>query len=288
MNKSSYNKTLAVLVCCAALVLAGTVLPKGADSRLNTNVPADISENELKAMVVEYFEASKDWLIESTPKKNPDEKKNPVPLLEMKSVEGGPSDLVPERWAADKKGMEKKNCLGVHFRFKYADSGNSVHLIPPPEVQWDDPTKAVYSYDSRTGSSVQERAIQLPGRAKGISLWVHGRGNDYTLEVWVKDFKGDVHILKYGSINFVGWKPIKVDIPAFVPQEVQSYPQTKVTKIVRFVIRSTVNSGPEETFLFFDQVKVLTDVFEVNFDGQVLHKAFGESTGGATKTDAPK
>ncbi len=288
MNKSSYNKTLAVLVCCAALVLAGTALPKGADSRLNTNVPADISENELKAMVVEDFESTKDWIIESTPKKNADEKKNPVPILEMKPLEGGPSDLIPERWSQDKKGMEKKNCLGVHFRFKYTDSGNSVHILPPPEVQWDDPAKAVQTFDPRTGSSAQERAIQLPGRAKGISLWVHGRGNDYTLEVWVKDFKGDVHILKYGSLNFVGWKPMKVDIPGSIPQEVQSYPQTKVTKIVRFVIRSTANAGPEEVFLFFDQIKILTDVFEVNFDGQTLHKAFGESTGGGTKPDSTK
>jgi hypothetical protein len=288
MNKSSYNKILAVLVCCTALVIAGTAMPQGAYSRLNTNVPADISENELKAVVVEDFESIKDWAIESTPKKIADEKKNPIPVLDLKLVEGGPSDLIPERWSADKKGLEKKNCVGVHFRFKYADVGNSVHLLPPPETQWDDPTKAVFTFDPRTGTNIQERAIQLPGRAKGISVWVHGRGNDYTLEVWVKDFKGDVHILKYGSINFVGWRPMKVDIPSFIPQEVQSYPQTKVTKIVRFVIRSTPNTGPEEVFMFFDQVKILTDVFEVNFDGQALHKAFGESTGGGTKTDTPK
>jgi hypothetical protein len=84
-----------------------------------------------------------------------------------------------------------------------------------------------------------------------------------------------------GSLNFVGWRPMKVAIPVNVPQEIQSYPQTRVTKIVRFVIRSTPDAGIEDVYMFFDQLKVLTDVFEVNFDGQNLHKVF---EGGATKS----
>jgi hypothetical protein len=116
-------------------------------------------------------------------------------------------------------------------------------------------------------------------RTQGVSLWVHGRGNDYTMECWLKDYKGDVHILKMGSINFVGWRPVRVTVPANIPQEIQSYPQTRVTKIVRFVIRANPNAGTEDIYLFFDQLKVLTDVFEVNFDGQNLHKAFEGGSG---------
>ncbi|HDP81488.1 MAG TPA: hypothetical protein ENN21_11655 [Spirochaetes bacterium] len=276
-----YNKIIPAVFCVAAMIVC-TMVPEKAFSRLETNVPADISESELKAVVVEDFEKQSDWTIESVPKKNADEKKNPVPVLELKYVEGNPSDLIPERWTPDKKGMEKKLCLGVHFKFKYPGF-NSVHLLPPPEVQWDDATKKVMTYDPRAGKEVQERAIQLPGRAKGVSVWFHGRGNDYNLECWVKDYKGDVHILKMGSLNFVGWRPMKVMIPEFVPQESQSYPQVRVTKIVRFVIRATPYAGTDDVYMFFDQLKVLTDVFEVNFDGQELHKAF---QGGHKKEDS--
>jgi hypothetical protein len=282
--KIEYNKLIPALVCGIAVVAAGVLAPDRASSRLNTNVPADLSEKELRALVVEDFEQQTDWIIDSVPKKNADEKKNPVPVLELKYVEGGPSDLIEEKWAADKKGMEKKQALGVHFRFKYPGY-NSVHLLPPPEVQWDDPTRKVMTYDPRTGAEIQERAIQLPGRAKGISVWFHGRGNDYTLEAWVKDYRGDVHILKLGSLNFVGWRPLRAFIPENVPQETQSYPQTRVTKIVRLVIRATPYAGTEDVYMFFDQLKVLTDVFEVNFDGQNLHKAFqGGTKGGADTT----
>lgn len=273
-----YTSFFPVLICSLAVIMSGILAPDSAVSRLNTNVPADYSEDELKALVVEDFEKQADWVPETIPKKNADAKKNPVPSLELKYVDSGPSDLIPEKWSADKKGMEKSRCLGLHFRFKYPGY-NSVHLLPPPEVQWDEPTKQVLTHDPRTGTNIQERAIQLPGRTRGVSLWVHGRGNDYTMECWLKDYKGDVHILKMGSINFVGWRPVRVAVPANIPQEIQSYPQTRVTKIVRFVIRANPNAGTEDIYLFFDQLKVLTDVFEVNFDGQNLHKAFEGGSG---------
>ena len=267
------RRSHSVLAIIATIVLVAGAATQQGQSKLLTNVPQDISEQELIARVVEDFEQQKDWKLESTPKQNPDAKRNPVPALEMKYISGQPSALEPEKWSPDKKGMEAKQCLGLHFRFKYPGN-NSVHLLPPPEVRWDDPTKAVTTYDSGLQKEVQERALQLPGRAKAISIWAHGRGNDYRLEVWVKDFKGDVHILPMGSLNFVGWRPMKAEVPEYVPQEVNSYPQTKVTKIMRFVIRSDPEAIVEDVYMFFDQLKVLTDTFEVNFDGQNLHKAF--------------
>jgi hypothetical protein len=274
-----YTRFIAIFVVMAGMVFVG-VFPEKAQSRIVTNVQPDISAEQYNALVVEDFETQSDWVVETVPKKHQDPKKDPVPVLELKYVDGGPADLIPEKWSPLNKGLDKKKCLGVHFKFKYPGF-NSVHLLPPLEVQWDDPTKKVLTYDSRTGQEVQERAIQLPGRAKAISVWVHGRGNNYDLEVWVKDYKGDVHILKMGSLNFVGWRPMKAYIPEYVPQETNSYPQTRVTKIVRFVIRAKPDAGSEDVFLFFDQIKVLTDTFEVNFDGQNLHQLMEK--GGATK-----
>ncbi len=267
------NRMTSILVIVLAVFLVGLLDVREAETRLVTNVPADISSDALKAMVIEDFESPGDWVVEAVPKKNPDPKKNPVPALELKYIDGSPSDLRAEAWAADKKGMEKKKCLGVHFRFKYPGY-NSVHILPPLEVQWDDPGKKVTTYDARTGKEIQERALQLPGRVKGISVWIHGRGNDFYLEGWIKDWRGEVHIVKFGSLNFVGWRPLRAYIPRYVPQSIQSYPQTKIMKLMRFVIRATPEATTEDVYVFLDQFKVLTDTFEVNFDGQELHKAF--------------
>lgn len=285
-NKKRINVAIMTVL---AFIILGFPNPQNLNSKILTNVPSDYSEDELKAVVIEDFEASSNWTIEAVPKKNQDPKKDPVPELELKFVEAGPSDMAPQKWSETKKGMDKKRCLGVHFRFKYPGY-NSVHLIPPPETQWDEPGTVVMSYDIATGKQVQENALQLPGNAKGISLWVHGRGNDYYLEAWVKDYRGEVHILKFGSINFVGWRPLKAEIPPYIPQEIESYPQTKILKILRFVLRSTPDASIEDTYVFLDQIKVLTDIYEVNFDGSDLHKLFekGSSSQGTQSQGTKK
>ena len=122
-------------------------------------------------------------------------------------------------------------------------------------------------------------------------MWVQGRGQDYNLEAWVKDFKGDVHIIKFGSVNFVGWQPLKAIIPKYIPQDTDSYPQTRTLVLERLVLRATPKASTDNTFFFFDQIKVLTETFEVNFDGMGLEKSFDsmkESGESAPSTETNK
>ena len=250
------KKVYKVIIPVFAVVFAGVMVLAThiAYAKIVTNVPPDISAEDVKAIVVEDFEGDiSGWKVESTPKKfnTTDEnkkKKDPVIALDLKQVSGAPADLVAERWSADGKGTKKDKCLGVHFQFKYPGY-NSVSIIPK------DP-------------------IRFPGRVKGLSLWVQGRGKNYDLEAWIKDYNGSVHVIKFGSLNYVGWKPLKARIPEFIPQSIESYPQTKTLVLERLVVRSSPNENTEEAFFFFDQLKVLTESFEVNFDGQDLDKSF--------------
>lgn len=224
------NRIFIVTLCMtAAFIVAFGV---NGYSRIETNVPADLSGEETRAIVIEDFEASKiaanveedGWFITSNPKvytKAKDEetlkKKNPVMALDLKPVDGGPNDMkVEDQFSITGLGKEKKKIMGLKFRFRYPGS-NVVTIEAPKEVDWKERTP-VMTYDQALRTDVQERGLQIPGRAKAISLWVHGRGFPYTLELWVKDFKGDVHILEKQSINFVGWRPMIFDIPQNLPQ----------------------------------------------------------------------
>ncbi len=290
------NKMFIITLCLTASFIVNLSV-RNAESKLETSVAADVSGAELKAMVVEDFENLKvvekveedGWFATTTPKeftKGDDEakkRKNPVLTFKVKSVDAGSSDMkVEEAYSPTGLGKEKKKALGVHFKFRYPGN-NSVHLEPPFELEWKDRTP-VLTYDQAIRKDVAERGIQLPGRAKSISMWVHARGFPYTLEVWVKDFKGDVHILEKQSINFVGWRPMIFQLPSNMPQSSDTYPATRVSKIVRIVIREVTNVGGEysststknsaDVYVFLDQIKVLTDTYEVFFDGQELHKTF--------------
>jgi hypothetical protein len=267
------KKLLMTLIPLGAVAIIGIVVSvTSADAKIITNVPPDISSLDIKAVVVEDFEGDlSGWKAEPTPKKfvTTDAnklKKDPVVACDLKAIKGAPADLVPEKYSSDNKGIKKEQCLGLHFQFKYPGN-NSIALIPPAP-------------------------IRLPGRVKGISIWVHGRGKDLSLEAFVKDYTGNTHVLKFGSLNYVGWKPLKVMVPEFIPQSAESYPQTKTLVIDRFVVRVSPNENivddkglQEEAFVFFDQLKVLTESFEVNFDGQDLDKAFKSDTG--TKPSQP-
>ena len=274
-------------------VIVGSFAADEAQSKIDTNVPDDISGEERKAVVIEDFETGTvggdtGWQIQSEPKQfvNAETEKklkmkNPVPVLEMKLINGFPNDMSVEEWSLTDLGKKKEKCLGVKFQFRYPGASNSIHILPPKELDWKR-KNPVYRYNPSTRKDEQERGLQLPGKARGISMWIHARGKPYTLEVWVKDYRGDTHVFKFGSVNFVGWRPLKIYIPTNVPMETSSYPQIRVAKITRFVLRAIPGANAEDltepTFFFFDQIKVLTDTFEVNFDGQELDKAFsGES-----------
>ena len=288
-----------IVSLCMAVCFVISLSLRDADSKFTTHIPGDVAENEVRALVVEDFENIKiaakveddGWFISSTPQeytKGNEEtrkKKNPVLKLMLKSVDGGPSDLkVEEATSPTGLGKEKKKVLGMNFQFRYPGSNNSVSIEPPFEVDWKERTP-VLTYDPAMRKDVAQRALQLPGRIRAISIWVHGRGFPYTMELWIKDYKGEVHVLKKEPVNFVGWKAITFDVPGFVPQTADTYPITRAPKLIRIVLRETTRIAGERSrsaaanstaaaYMFFDQIKVLTDTYEVYFDGQELHKAF--------------
>ncbi|HOP64624.1 MAG TPA: flagellar filament outer layer protein FlaA [Spirochaetota bacterium] len=300
------NRIFIATLCTTAAFVIGFGI--NGYSKIETNVPADVSGDETRAVVIEDFENSKvttkveddGWYITSNPReytKAKDEetlkKKNPVMALDLKFIDGGPNDMrVEDEFSTTGLGKAKTKSLGLKFRFRYPGP-NVVTIEAPKEVDWKERTP-VMTYDQALRKDVQERGLQLPGRAKAISLWVHGRGFPYTLELWVKDYRGDVHILEKQSINFVGWRPLTYEIPQNIPQSTDTYPVTRCTKLVKLVIREVTTVGGEHSrtsarnasdiYVFFDQIKVLTDTYEVYFDGQNLHKSFEGGNSSNQKT----
>jgi len=293
------HKNSAIVLILVFITAFGFMTARKADSRVMTNVAPDLSGEELRAVVVEDFENIQiatdlngdGWYVETNPKRYEKaetaeklKRKDPVLLLDMKSVKGGPNDLKAEEWSVTDLGKAKEKVLGLKFKFRYPGP-NSVSILPPKEVDWK--SKQPYlRMNSATGKEEQERGLQLPGNAKAISFWIHGRGNPYDFEAWLEDFRGNTHIIRFGSVNFVGWRTIRANIPVGIPQAAESYPQTKVTRITRLVLRAQTNRHAEEltadTYFFFDQFKVLTDTYEVNFDGDELHNAFEGKDGAGT------
>lgn len=231
----------------------------------------DTDGMELKSVQVEGFEAEA-WTAVVTPG-------DPEAIPAVVDDKGAPNQ--GEKWNSPEVGLKgegnkpcrpqnlandetNKKCLGLRFKFIYPGK-NVVALMPPASRKI---YRVLDELDHNNKPKVQETpGIKLPGKVKALSVWVLGRGNDYTLEAWVQDWRGTTHVLKMGSVNFVGWRPLSAKVPIGVPQDIDTYPQTKNLVLTKLVLRSKPTANTEKVVIFFDSVKVLTDVYDVHFDG---------------------
>jgi len=115
-----------------------------------------------------------------------------------------------------------------------------------------------------------EKEIVIPGKLKKLDLWVWGANYYYTLEVHLKDYTGVVHRLPLGSLHFIGWRNLSVTIPSNIPQGIKYLPMEKPLSLVRFVIRTSPNERVDSYVVYFDHLKILTDLYRERFDGDIL------------------
>lgn len=206
----------------------------------------------------------------------------------VKVIRGNPRDLKRVEYKNDKSAY---NILAMKFQFTYPGH-NAVFIRPPRDHRYEitryksyisdnDLTRSEYKTDQdkrkfEAGSREVIYGIELPGYVKALSVWVLGRGDDYTLEGWFNDYKGVNHVLKFGSLKFVGWRPLTVEIPTYIHQGGNAYPLRNSLVFTQFVIRSTPRTGGDMAYFFFDDIQILSDVFGVHFDGATTDFDFAD------------
>jgi len=176
----------------------------------------------------------------------------------IKPIQGGP-------WSLAVPTENKKWCLGVKTAFK-TKGYNYIEIRPPiydpklyPDIQslFVDPIPNVQN----------ERFIPIPGKCKSIDVWVAGRNYRYTVEIWLKDFNGFIYPLDMGKIDYPGWRNLSRNIPAYIPQEEKYLPKEKPLKFIKYVLRSDPDERADKLYVYFDHMKVITDVYIQRYDG---------------------
>jgi hypothetical protein len=112
--------------------------------------------------------------------------------------------------------------------------------------------------------------IPMPGRSQIIDIWVWGSNLNCQLEAYVRDYRGIIHVLPMGSIHHTGWKNMKVGIPKTIPQSKRILPRLTGLTFVKFRIWTAPMELVNNFYIYFDQLKLLTDTFETHYDGEEL------------------
>ncbi|MCB1324605.1 MAG: endoflagellar filament sheath protein [Spirochaetales bacterium] len=291
--------TVPLLVGGAAAALVLFSRTANVQAGVETAIGSDVESSELRAITIEswdsdYTGGGYGWeVVTNANETNPDADYEPAASnlkaeREVKLIRGTPRDI---RY---NDGYENAHILGVKFAFTFP--GYNVVTVRPPMVDhyiiervrpylneesarrgdyrntscYEDAAQSATRQTSRPVMIDCVRGIDMPGVVKKISVWVMGRGNEYDLEGWIEDWRGDTHILRFGSIDFIGWRPMTTTVPTNIPQDVQSFPQIKTLVFRQFKIRARPETSLEPVYVFFDELRVLTDIFEVHFDGAAI------------------
>ncbi len=186
---------------------------------------------------------------------NPDQNKWVVRGSKF-SHEGFPKSAFPKTWPAALYGSNPEDkdyrALGVNAQFD-RKGYNYIELIP--DIKND---KGEFT------------GIPIPGRCKMIDLWAWGSNYDYYAEIHVTDYRGITHVLPLGNLNYTGWRNLKVRIPNYIPQGRSYIPKIKQLSLSKIVVWTRPAEKVDNYFIFFDQIKVLTDIFITRFDGDTL------------------
>jgi len=112
--------------------------------------------------------------------------------------------------------------------------------------------------------------IPLPGRIISFDMWIWGCNLNYYVELYIRDYQGVVHTLKLGDIGFAGWRNLRVNLPGFIPQSKRKLPSYAGLHFVKFRLWTSPYERTDEFYVYFKQLKILTDMFESLFDGNDL------------------
>jgi len=126
-------------------------------------------------------------------------------------------------------------------------------------------------YPVKTDDSDENPAeIRIPGRVHSIDLWVWGSNLRYYIEVFLRDYLGVVHTLRLGDIAYPGWKNLRVNVPGNIPQAKRILPSYTGLTFVKFRLWTQPVERVDNFFVYFKQLRILTDTYEPLFDGNDL------------------
>ena len=234
MKEYRMRKGSILIICLAVLFLL--VLP---------TVTADTATENLESRILESFD--------------PDNRATDWMVVGSKFItEGFPKQTYTKAWpeAVFGSNPEDKDLQVLGVNAKWDRKGyNNIEIIP---VKKDADGNAV------------PNPIQIPGRVKTLDMWVWCSDFDYYFEVHLRDTKGVVHVLNMGSLQKIGWNNFYTNIPSYISQTGQYVPYLKSLELVKIVIWTKPSEKVNNFFVYFDQIKVLTDTFITRFDGDDL------------------
>lgn len=179
-------------------------------------------------------------------------------------VENGSEFLLPQisnyPYTSRQLGVKKNlttNCLGITTAFSRKGYNYFDVFVD-------------YEQAKANGLTNEMGDRRIPGIVQQIDLWVWGGGFDYSLDMYVEDFRGYAHKLSYGSLLYHGWKYLHVRVPKSIPQYESWSPMVKGMRFLFFRVSAAPYERCDRMHIFLDFFTCVTDLYDEQYDGREL------------------
>jgi len=174
------------------------------------------------------------------------------------AAQGFPEHKLVKAWPEAVYGRNKENkdlySMGIHSKFD-RKGYNYIEIIPAAK-------------DS--SGNLVPTTIPIPGKVQRMDLWVWGSNYNYSMDLFLRDYRGIDHVLHLGSLEFMGWRDLAVTIPGSIPQSRRYIPQFQGLELTKLVIWTAPEEKVDDYWVFIDELTILTDLYQMRFDGENL------------------
>ena len=200
------------------------------------------AEYYLELITLEDFEEAEDWKAKATSPLGTTKTLKLVQRGPIVSADNAREEMTNQRNVNEKQFENNPNhIMGVKTHFE--DRGfDRVEITPPHE-------------------------FIIKGKARQFSIWVLGRKYRHTLNIKLRDYRGKLHLLRLGRLDFFGWRKLTVTIPGWLPQSSRYSMLDKNLHFVSLFVTSDVHEVPGTFYFYVDQLNVLVDKSEAEYPG---------------------
>lgn len=110
----------------------------------------------------------------------------------------------------------------------------------------------------------------VKGIGRQISLWVLGRKFRHSLYVKLRDYRGKLHKLRVGRLDFLGWKRMQITIPGWLPQSTRYSQFDKNLHFVSLFVESDKNDVGGTFYFYLDAMVMKVDKSENSYPGSEI------------------
>jgi hypothetical protein len=103
--------------------------------------------------------------------------------------------------------------------------------------------------------------IPVAGISKTVSIWIAGRNFNHTLKLLIDDYFGRPMELTVGKLTFMGWKKLTIAVPPTITQTDYHFTYKDGIKITGFKIECDPLEAMGTYYMYFDDIRVVTDLF---------------------------